>query len=65
MEGALKYGNMELAIERACNDIDALCAPSKMSKAEAVEYLERVACNVDASIEALKEEIANEEGPQD
>lgn len=44
------------------NLMDRLTEPREMSKAEALETLEELWADVESRVEALKEEIKNEEG---
>lgn len=47
-------------VDRAVEAVEKLCEPGKMSKAEAVDFLEDVISRLESSVEALKEEIENE-----
>lgn len=53
---------MDPQIDEAVDAVEALCAPDLMSKPEALEFLESVIERLKSSCEALREEIANEEG---
>lgn len=52
---------IEIAAQKADDDIMALCAPGKMSKPQAVDFLERVIIRCEAAIEALKYEMEEDE----
>jgi hypothetical protein len=49
------------AAEQARNFIGELCGPGKMSKAEAVDFLEVVIADCEGSVDALKEEMGDDE----
>ena len=51
-------GKMGL-IENIINVIDDACAPEKMTKPEAVDFLEQIVTEIDLRIEALREEMAH------
>jgi hypothetical protein len=52
---------MEDKITEAVDLVEGLCAPDLMTKAEAIEFLQEVIDRLYASIESLREEIADEE----
>jgi len=54
-------GPMEDKITEAVDLVEGLCAPDLMTKAEAIEFLQEVIDRLYASIESLREEIADEE----
>lgn len=49
-------------LEQAMALIDQLCEPAKMSKHEALDFLEEIAAELEGRMDALREEIAGEEG---
>lgn len=48
-------------VNEAVEAIEALCPPGFMSKAEAIDFLEDVIDRLQSSIEALREEVADED----
>ena len=52
---------MDESVTEAVELVEGLCGPGQMSKPEAVEFLEEVIERLRTSIEALRDEIANEE----
>ena len=52
--------NIELAVDY----VEALCTPDKMSKSQAVDFLEDVIARLRTSVEALNDEIQNEEAEE-
>lgn len=52
---------MSKPVDEMMEEIEAASAPGLMSKSEAVDWLEQLRDRIQASIEALKDEIANEE----
>jgi hypothetical protein len=50
-----------MLVQQATNAVNDLCAPDKMSKADAVDFLESVIENLQTSVDVLKEEIENED----
>lgn len=52
----------EALASRFVSDIERACEPGKMSKREALEFTEDIISRLEASCEALREEIEAEEG---
>lgn len=52
---------MSKTVDAMMEEIEGESAPSVMSKAEALDWLEQLRDRIQASVEALKDEIANEE----
>ena len=52
-------------VEAAAEAVREYCTPEKMSKEDAVDFLEDVVISLEGSIEALQEEIANAEEESD
>jgi hypothetical protein len=52
---------MEDKVNEAIDLVEGLCAPDLMTKSEAIEFLQEVIDRLYASIESLREEIADEE----
>lgn len=52
--------DLDQLAEIACDQIDEICGPDKMTKAQAKEFLEILSAILDGRVEALAEEIANE-----
>jgi hypothetical protein len=50
---------IETEIDAAIDQVEERCTPDKMSKSEAVDYLEGVIARLRTSVEALEEEIGN------
>jgi hypothetical protein len=48
-------------VREAVEAVEEMCRPERMSKAEAVDFLEDVVAQLESSMEALHEEIANDE----
>lgn len=57
--------DINAALAAAQSAIDDLCAPARMTKAEAVDFLEGVISQCEMSVEALKDEIRSEGGGSD
>jgi len=53
--------SMDKQIVEAADDVLELCMPEKMSKQEALDFLEGVIERLESSAEALREEIQNDE----
>jgi hypothetical protein len=51
---------MEQLIETAVNHVEDMCAPEKMSKKEALEFLRDVALRLSISADAIQEDIQRE-----
>jgi len=51
---------LEALANDAVDHVNSLCAPERMSKADAKEFLEIVVGRLESSIEALEEELENE-----
>lgn len=52
--------DIDAKIEEAAALVDALCTPDKMTKEQAVEFLEGVRERLESSIEALDEDLDND-----
>ena len=52
---------MNEAVERIMKSVDEEYAPEKMSKVDAIDFLERIGVELDGRCEALREEIDNED----
>lgn len=51
----------EKLVNQAVEMVENLCGPDKMSKEDAVDFLEDVIGRLENSIEAIKEELGEEE----
>ena len=49
------------AVQQAQDFISSLCEPRRMTQTEALEFLEQVAAGVDASMDALREEMGDDD----
>jgi polyhydroxyalkanoate synthesis regulator phasin len=47
-------------VQQAVNAVNELCAPEKMSKQEAIDFLEDVMSDLQSAVDALQDEIDNE-----
>jgi hypothetical protein len=57
---SLSPEQMDHAIDMAVEQVEEHCTPSRMGKAESVDFLEGVIARLRSSIEALNEEIGND-----
>lgn len=48
-------------VDKAVEAVEAMCSPDKMSKVVAAEFLEDVISRLESSLEALRDEMKNEE----
>lgn len=55
---------MDKRVDEAVELVEGMCAPGVMTKQEAVDFLEDVLARLESSVEALREEIDNEEKPR-
>jgi hypothetical protein len=55
-----KKPSLDDIIDEAANEVEEHCAPGKMSKPQAKDFLERVIERLQSSVEALEEEMENE-----
>lgn len=52
----------QILVQKAVDAVNEFCTPEKMpAKQDAVDFLEEVVADLQSSIEALEEEIAEEE----
>ncbi len=59
-EEEMSYANINEAAEQARQFIEELVAPGKMTKTEAVNFLELVIVDCEGSIDSLKEELEDQ-----
>jgi len=48
-------------VNQAVEAVERLCSPDKMTKEQAIDFLEDVISQLDSSLEALREETEDEE----
>lgn len=53
---------MDELVDKAVDEVEAHCTPDKMSKQQAMDFLEDVIARLESSVEALREEIDNDGG---
>jgi hypothetical protein len=52
---------MDRLVDEACAKVDEMCTPTLMTKSQAIDFLEDVVVRLEDSLDALRDEYANEE----
>jgi hypothetical protein len=52
---------MDKLVTEAIEAVEAMCTPDRMSKTDAIDFLEDVVARLESSIEALRDETAEDD----